>query len=362
MNKFNTKIIYPLVGSIGLTAYLFDNNKYVLNYKNRRLIEDLQFRSTILIMEHFQINKNFGNVLTTTIERESILEDLNKSKTKLNFEMKIKKGKSLELDDYFANVQVNSSLHDTKWNIDSLDIQFLSTKPKILKRLYESLDTEAKSSSDKELVYKNILKSHNLKQGVSKECIDKLKQDLPIVLNSISDLLNDEKKLNILGKPIMLQLESIYLNDRLTAKVRVKGKKQIANLYISGDRNKTDLECVGVMFELDEDLYMNANDLACGYVDKIASKNSQLKEILAGLNLNRVIEEKLYKDSRALDSIGRPIKLDNYSFKQDTSFGAQLVLVFKGRLNSANLLVNLIRDQDTEKWKIDKCQLKMIWS
>lgn len=32
MNKFNTKIIYPLVGSIGLTAYLFDNNKYV-NFK-----------------------------------------------------------------------------------------------------------------------------------------------------------------------------------------------------------------------------------------------------------------------------------------------------------------------------------------
>ena len=35
-------------------------------------------------MEHFQINKTYGNVLTTTIERDSVLHNLNKTKTNLN--------------------------------------------------------------------------------------------------------------------------------------------------------------------------------------------------------------------------------------------------------------------------------------
>ena len=58
-------------------------NKYI-NYKNRKLIEDLQLKSTILVMEHFQINQHFGRTLTSTLERESTLNELNKTKNSLN--------------------------------------------------------------------------------------------------------------------------------------------------------------------------------------------------------------------------------------------------------------------------------------
>ena len=57
--------------------------KYI-NYKNRKLIEDLQLKSTILVMEHFQINEHFGKTLTSTLERESTLNELNKTKNTLN--------------------------------------------------------------------------------------------------------------------------------------------------------------------------------------------------------------------------------------------------------------------------------------
>ena len=282
--------------------------------------------------------------------------------------MKIKKGKNLDLDDYFASVQVNSSLQEgnTKWNIDSLDIQFLNPKSKILKRLYESLNIPKETLYSDETIFRRIKNSNRLVLDESKECLLKLKKDLPNVLNSIDQLLNDEKKLEIIGVPIALKLDSIHLNNKLIVinifiifllkndnsfffkvKIIVKGKKQTANLYISGDKLTNDLVHIGVMYELDEDSFLSTTDLANKYTEKIMSENSQLKEILDELNLAKIIEDKLFKNTRALDSIGRPIQLDNYLITHE-SLGAQLVLVFKGKLNSAKLIIDLVKDDQNK--------------
>jgi hypothetical protein len=66
-----------------------------------------------------------------------------------------------------------------------------------------------------------------------------------------------------------------------------------------------------------------------------------------------VIEEKLIKNNHALDCIGKPIQLNfdpvkNFNLNDETG---QLIINFDGRLNSAQLIVDLskIKDSDQEK-------------
>ena len=130
--------------------------------------------------------------------------------------MKVKKGKNLDLDDYFAHILVNSSNTDNlKWNIDSLDIQFKDSKPKSLMRLYESLPQLDVTKTNDDIIYNRIINSSNLNLKESIDCLVKLKQHLPFLLKSIEQLLNDENRLKIIGKPIKLKIQSISESDKV---------------------------------------------------------------------------------------------------------------------------------------------------
>ena len=104
MNNFSSKVIYPIVGSIGLTTYLIANNKTVIiiisfdcfifeikifilkfiNYRNQKLVKHLQLTSLTLVSEHFQISKTYGKLLTSSIDHELGLDYLSKPKNNLN--------------------------------------------------------------------------------------------------------------------------------------------------------------------------------------------------------------------------------------------------------------------------------------
>ena len=65
-------------------------------------------------------------------------------------------------------------------------------------------------------------------------------------------------------------------------------------------------------------------------------------KLLNEINLSKIIEEKLLKNTRALDSIGRPIQL---SFDPEKNFdNSRLTIVFNGKLNSAHLIIDLFKD------------------
>lgn len=89
-----------------------------------------------------------------------------------------------------------------------------------------------------------------------------------------------------------------------------------------------------------------------------------LTEILNQINLSKVIEEKLFKNSRALDSIGRPVQV---SFKQETNFTiddqkmiSQLILVFNGKLNSAQITVDFSKNNSEKKYQNFSKEFKSI--
>lgn len=364
------RFIYPFVGSIGLTAYLIFNNKIYINYKNRKLIEDLQLKSTILVMEHFQINQHFGKTLTSTLERESTLSELNKTKNTLNFEMKIKKGKNFDIDDYFAQILVNSSISSSspEWNINTVDIQFKEAKPRTPMRLYESLQYQL-TTNQYDNTLNQIISSSNLNVNKSKECLINLREKVPFVLSPIERLLNDEQKIIKIGPPIVLNAKIAENPEKLNMKIRVSGEKQSVDLYINAekiDKKNFNLNNLGIMYELNEDCFLSSSELATKYVNTIVSaSNGALTEILNQINLSKVIEEKLFKNSRALDSIGRPVQV---SFKQETNFTmddqkmiSQLILVFNGKLNSAQITVDFSKNNSEKKWKVIASSLKMIW-
>jgi hypothetical protein len=135
--------------------------------------------------------------------------------------MKCYKGRTL--DNCFADILVSlSRTTDHKWNIwpidkwsvDKLEIQFKDTsKSKLKMHLYESIQYENLNDTTSDLIYEKILKSSNLNLNYSKSCLNNLKQKCPFVLFSIEKLLNDEQKMNQLGKPLILDLKSIKETD-----------------------------------------------------------------------------------------------------------------------------------------------------
>jgi hypothetical protein len=119
--------------------------------------------------------------------------------------MKIKKGKNFDIDDYFAQILVNSSISSSspEWNINTVDIQFKEAKPRTPMRLYESLQYQL-TTNQYDNTLNQIISSSNLNVNKSKECLINLRENVPFVLSPIERLLNDEQKINKIGPPIVL--------------------------------------------------------------------------------------------------------------------------------------------------------------
>jgi hypothetical protein len=119
--------------------------------------------------------------------------------------MKIKKGKNFDIDDYFAQILVNSSISSSspEWNINTVDIQFKEAKPRTPMRLYESLQYQL-TTNQYDNTLNQIISSSNLNVNKSKECLINLREKVPFVLSPIERLLNDEQKINKIGPPIVL--------------------------------------------------------------------------------------------------------------------------------------------------------------
>ncbi len=119
--------------------------------------------------------------------------------------MKIKKGKNFDIDDYFAQILVNSSISSSspEWNINTVDIQFKEAKPRTPMRLYESLQYQL-TTNQYDNTLNQIISSSNLNVNKSKECLINLREKVPFVLSPIERLLNDEQKIIKIGPPIVL--------------------------------------------------------------------------------------------------------------------------------------------------------------
>jgi hypothetical protein len=104
--------VVPIAATIGVFCYLaktnnlvnrlfeirefFFNLNYLIDfrlkvpqfldrrYKNLKTIETLQARSTILTLSNKQIQKKLGSTITTTLDKQVLLEELNKNKNVLD--------------------------------------------------------------------------------------------------------------------------------------------------------------------------------------------------------------------------------------------------------------------------------------
>jgi len=94
--------------------------------------------------------------------------------------MKIKKGKNFDIDDYFAQILVNSSISSSspEWNINTVDIQFKEAKPRTPMRLYESLQYQL-TTNQYDNTLNQIISSSNLNVNKSKECLINLREKVP---------------------------------------------------------------------------------------------------------------------------------------------------------------------------------------
>ena len=131
--------------------------------------------------------------------------------------MKIKKGKNLDLDDYFAHITVNSSVSTnspTSWNINTVDIQFKEAKPRTPMRLYESLQYQL-ANSQHDHILNQIIASSNLNLANSNECLVRLREKCPFVLSILERFLNDEQKMSKIGPPISFRAVASESTDKL---------------------------------------------------------------------------------------------------------------------------------------------------
>jgi hypothetical protein len=214
----------------------------------------------------------------------------------------------------------------------------------------------------------------------SKEYLNKFKLDQPYVLKSIEILLNDKLKMSNIGSPVTLIQHEIYESldkrDKLVNfKMRIEGNKRRADMLVEVEKDMDSnlrikdfkISHIGLMYKLDEDYFLRSDDLAKKYSEDILNliqpSKEEWKAIFHQINLNKVIEEKLTKNGRVMNSIGRPIKVTLNQKNGLILNGNTAKIVFQtiGRLNSGEFVIDLFREANENSWKISKSDFKIIW-
>lgn len=92
----------------------------------------------------------------------------------------------------------------------------------------------------------------------------------------------------------------------------------------------------------------------------------RLTQVFADIDLNKVIEDKLLRKSRKIDSIGRPFKLKISPEQIEHLFegtGEQTIRIdVFGKLNKGQLIMHIARKNEHERWQMKKSDVKILWN
>ncbi len=216
-----------------------------------------------------------------------------------------------------------------------------------------------------------------------------------IQLKAVRSLIEDEKLMKKLGKP--LELKSVMVEARVNAvdscimtvegksscfnclhshlqklqykNSNKKGQKEKAELRIFSEQNEIKLAYLTYHVKY-KDLvtYSDVSKLAVnGLLSQNPSCYMNLGQVFIDINLEGIIEKKLLRSTRLMSSIGSQYRLgmDKADVKRLLNGTGEDVVVrfrIKGKLNKAELVVSVSRKETSEKWIVQNSSVKILWN